>query len=216
MIKIKKFIKDNKKFIITIIILLVGQAFLYFSLKFFQTNPKYINYYLDEKIPFIGRFIYIYNMFYPFTLLAFYYLYKRDEKAYYKGVISGVIGYLICDVIFLIYPTIMYRPAIPNISPITDFVIKVTFAGDNPPLNCFPSIHCLFSFQLIYSFFFSKLSIKEKISVTVVALLIIISTLFVKQHYFYDIISAFLICIITNIVEDLLGIYNKFKKKKIL
>ena len=214
--KIKKFLKDNKMFIITIIILLGGQSLMYYGLKFLQANPNYINYYLDDKIPFIGYFIYIYNMFYPFTLIALFYLYKKDKDTYYKGIIAGTIGYLICDIIFILYPTIMYRPIIPSISPITDFVIKITFIYDNPPLNCFPSIHCLFSFQVIYSFLSSKLSNRDKIIVTFISLLIIISTLLVKQHYIFDVISAFLICIITNLFENIAEIYKKIKKRKIL
>lgn len=211
--KIKRFLKENKSFVMTILILLGGQSVMYYGLKFFQTNPNYINYYLDDKIPFIGYFVYIYDLFYPLTFLALYYLYKKDKETYFKGIISGTIGYIICGIIFVVYPTIMYRPVIPKLSPLTDLVVKLTFLYDNPPLNCFPSIHCLFSFQVIYCFLSSKLSKRDKIIVTITFLLIIISTLLVKQHYIFDVISAFLICIITNLLEDLLGIYKKIKKK---
>ncbi len=200
-------------FIITIIILLGGQSLMYYGLKFFQTNPNYINYYLDDQIPFIGYFIYIYNIFYPFTLIVLYYLYRKDPETYYKGIISGTIGYIICDIIFILYPTIMYRPIIPDLPPITNFIIKLTFLYDNPPLNCFPSIHCLFSFQVIYSTLSSNISKRNKFIITFIALLIIISTLLVKQHYIFDVISALLICIITNILENILKIYQRIKKK---
>ena len=212
--KIKEFIKKNQKFVITICILLLGQAFMYWLLKLFQNDPIYINYHLDNKIPFIGYFVYIYNAFYPFMVISLYLLYKKDEKAYYKGAIAGVIGYLICDVIFLSIPTIMYRNVIPSTDPFTDFVIKVTFFFDNPPLNCFPSIHCLFCFQVIYSYIFSKETTKRKIVMVTCALLIIVSTLFIKQHYVYDVISAFLICLIANMLESLFEIYKRLKKAK--
>ena len=125
-------------------------------------------------------------------------------------------GFLICDVIFLTMPTIMYRPIIPKYDPLTDLVLKITYIYDNPPLNCFPSIHCLFCFQVIYGYLFSKHNVKNKIIVITIALLIIISTLFVKQHFIYDVISAFLICLMTNLITELLNLYNYFKKKKIL
>ncbi len=48
------------------------------------------------------------------------------------------------------------------------------------------------------------------------SLLIIASTLFVKQHYIYDVIAALLVCIISNMAENIFGIYERFKKKKIL
>ncbi len=214
--KLKKFIKENKKFIFTITLLMGVQALFYWLLKFFQTNPTYISFYLDEKIPFLGRFVYIYNIFYPFCLIAFYFLYKKDEVTYYKGIISGIIGFLICDIIFLTMPTIMYRPVIPDIDPITNLVLDITFLYDNPPLNCFPSIHCLFCFQVIFSYIISNYKLKIKIPVIIIALLIIISTLFVKQHFIFDVISALLICLITNFITELFNLYTYFKKKDIL
>ena len=209
---IKKFIHDNKKFVVTIAIYMLGQALLYWLLKSFQTNPIYINYYLDDKIPFIGQFVYIYDIFYPFCFIALYFLYKKEEETYYKGIIAGCIGYIICDIIFLTIPTIMYRPVIPSVDPLTDLVLKITFIYDNPPLNCFPSIHCLFCFQVIYSYLRSKYSLKNKIIVSIISLLIIASTLLIKQHYFYDVISAFLICLATNLIVEAFPIYNKLKK----
>lgn len=214
--KIKGFIKKEKKFIISLCILMLGQMIMYWFLKLFQSNPIYINFYLDDKIPFWGSFVYIYNMFYPFCIIAFYLLYKDDEKAYYKAIISGVIGYIICDIIFLFMPTIMYRPPTPNYDILTNFVLKITYFFDEPPLNCFPSIHCLFCFQVIFSYLRSKCKTKKKAIITIIATLIIISTLFIKQHFIYDVISAFLVCLIANSLESIFKIYQKFKKKKIL
>lgn len=214
--KLVKFIKKNKDFIISISILLVGQAILYWFLKLFQSNPTYIDYYLDDKIPFLGRFVYIYDTFYPFVFFSLYLLYKKDKKAYFKGIIAGVIGFIICDIIFLSIPTIMYRPVIPSIDPLTDLVIKITFLYDSPPLNCFPSIHCLFCFQVIYSFIFSKFDRRNKIVIIICSLLIVLSTLFIKQHYVFDVISALLIVIVSNLVTDLFKIYDILKSKKIL
>lgn len=214
--KVKFFFQKEKKFIISISTILIGNVILYWSLKFFQSNPIYINYYLDDKIPFWGWLIYIYNMFYPFCIIAFYLLYKKDEKTYFKGIISGVIGFIICDIIFLFLPTIMYRPITPSYDPLTNLVIKITFFFDDPPLNCFPSIHCLFCFQVIFSYIMSKCTIKRKTWVIIGANLIILSTLFVKQHFIYDVISAFLVCLIANSIQSIFGIYNYFKNKKII
>lgn len=71
------------KFLITISILLVSQAFFYWFIKLFQTNPNYLNFKVDNQIPFIPSFIYIYNIFYPFIFLSFYFIFKNDEETYY-------------------------------------------------------------------------------------------------------------------------------------
>ncbi len=214
--KVKSFIKKEKMFVITMCILFFGNGFLYWLLKVFQHNPVYINYYLDDKIPFWGWLVYVYNLFYPFCLLAFILLYFKDKKAYFKGAISCIMGFLICDIIFLFIPTIMYRPVTPNYDPITNFLLKVTFFFDEPPLNCFPSLHCLFCFQVIFSYIKSKCTITRKTWIILFSLLIIASTLFIKQHYIFDVIAALLVCIITNMAENIFGIYDRLKKKKIL
>ena len=211
--KILSFAKKEKEVIISIAILLVGQGFLYYCVKQIQSNPTYINYYLDNKIPFIGWFIYPYNMFYPLTAVTLYFLFKEDKRKYYKAYISCIIGIIICDLIFICMPTIMLRPKIPNCDPITDFIINVTYFFDEPPLNCFPSIHCLFCFQIIFGLIGSKCKRNKKLIIIPFSLLIIISTLFIKQHYIYDIVSAFLICLIANSLEELFKIYDKISLK---
>ena len=213
---IHSFVKKHKKFVITMAIVLLGNGLLYWILKLFQSNPIYINHDLDDKIPFWGWLVYVYNMFYPFFILAFYLLYKDDDKTYFKGIIALIIGVIICDIIYLFMPTIMYRPVTPSYDPFTNLVLKITFFFDEPPLNCFPSLHCLFCFQEIFSFIKSKCKTTRKIWVTICAIIIILSTLFVKQHYIYDVLSAFLICLITNSLESLFHIYDKLKKKRIL
>ena len=214
--KIIKFIKENKKFVITISILMLGNMFMYWFLKLFQQNPIYINFYLDDKIPFWGWTVYIYDMFYPFCLISFYLLYKADKETYFKGVIAGIIGCIICYIIYLFLPTIMYRPVIPQYDPLTNLVLKITFFFDNPPLNCFPSLHCVFCFQVLFSCIKATYPIKKKIIMISVSLLIVLSTLFVKQHYIYDIVSALLVCLIANSLESIIGIYKGFKKRNIL
>ena len=205
--------KMDKKFLITTGIVMIGQAVMYWLVKEFQSNPIYINYYLDDKIPFLGHFIYIYDLYYPFSFLALFLLYQRDEKNYFKTMISLIMACLICDIIFLTMPTIMYRPVTPNYDVITNFILKVTFFFDDPPLNCFPSTHCIFCFQIIFSFTLSKHVKKIRIPVIIFALLIVLSTLFIKQHFIYDIVAAFLICLIANLLENTFDIYQRIKKK---
>lgn len=214
--KIHNYIKRNHKLIISLSLLMIGNCFNYWLIKIFQRNPIYINSPIDDKIPFWGWLVYIYNMFYPFCIIAFILLFKKDEKAYFKGIISCIIGIFICNIIYLFIPTIMYRPVTPNYDPLTNLVLKITFYFDDPPLNCFPSLHCLFCFQVILSYLISKCTIKRKTWIIICSSLIIISTLFVKQHYIYDVIAAFLISIFSNTLESLFNISSRLKKKKII
>jgi len=220
--KLKDFFSDflNKKFIVSIIALMLLQAILYWSVKLFQIDYHYINATIDSKIPFIPQFVFIYDLFYPAVLLTMYYIFCKDRKNYYKGVIAGIIGYLVCDIIFICYPTIMNRPIVDysTLDWFTGLVLKITYAADSPALNCCPSIHCLFCYQAIFSLCVSKkVKWKVKIPVSLFLFLIVLTTMLVKQHYFYDAVLAFIIFVIMNVIVYKLKLYprftNKLKKK---
>lgn len=178
----------------------IGQPILYLLVKLVQTNYHTIYTPLDNIIPFIPHFIYIYNLFYSFIILSYYYLYKKDEKNFNIGIKVGIISTLIAYIIFIIYPTIMIRPNI-NVDSITSLVINTTYKFDNPAINCFPSIHCIFCFTIIYiTTISSKINIKSKTLINALSFFIIISTVLVKQHYVLDILGAFTITIIITLI----------------
>ena len=202
----------DKRFWKSIIAFLGGQVLLYTIIKLFQDNYHTFNMGIDNRIPFIPYFIYIYNMFYPFLFICFLNLFNKDKITYDKGIIAVIMGYLIANIIFIIYPVEMIRPDISNINmdDLTRFVVELTYKSDNPAINCLPSLHCLFCFQSIYSTIrCNNLGIIKKIIISIIALLIIISVLFVKQHYVIDMVVAFIIFIIINVIVEL-G-YRKIK-----
>ena len=203
----KKYFKNikDKNFIISIILLLGGQGILFVLVKLFQSNYHVFNYYIDSKIPFIPYMIIIYNLFYPMIFISFYNIFNRDKDTYYKGITSGILGYIIADIIFLLYPVEMIRPDITNlnIDVINNFILQLTYKIDNPPINCFPSIHCIFCFQAIYSIIRCKNYNYKYISIFIL-FLIIISTLLVKQHYVIDVLGALVVVIITNFIVYLI------------
>ena len=211
----KEYFKNMKdrKFIISIILMLVTQQFTYAFLKLFQSNFHVFDHIIDMKIPFIPQFIIIYNLFYPVVFFFFYNMFNKDKDTYYKGIIAGILGFIIADIIFLIYPTIMIRPDITNlnIDPINKLILYITYKVDTPAINCFPSMHCVFCFQTLYSILRCK-GYNHKCLSSILLLLIIASTLFVKQHYFIDVVAALIIVIICNIISEI--IYKLYKKKK--
>lgn len=208
-------LKMEKKFFKSILFLLIIQAFLYWFLKLFQTNPNYINFYIDHNIPFIKNFVYIYDTFYPFYFFVFFLIYRKDENIYFKGLLATFLSTMVCDMIFIAYPTIMIRPDIPAINGFTDLILKITYTLDEPALNCFPSIHCLFCFQIIISTILSDFKLKHKILIIVYAILIVSSTMLIKQHYFFDMISALAISLVFNIIVMKLNLVDKLKIKKL-
>ena len=205
--------KTNKDFLISISYSLVLPAILYFILKLFQSNYHIISANIDNIIPFIPYFIYLYILFFPFIVIVLYIIFVNDKKRYYQGITAIMLGLIITDIIFLIYPTIIYRPEInSSIDFLTKALINITYYFDTPAINCFPSIHCLLCFQVSLMILLCKnANIKNKIITIIISFLIITSTVFIKQHYFYDIIGAFIIFIISNVIIS--KITTKFMKK---
>ena len=192
------------------LLLLVGQMVTYMFVKLLQTNYHTFDTSIDDKIPFYPQLIIVYNMFYPVIFMSFYRLFNKDKDTYYKGVIAGIIGYLLSDLIFIAYPTVMIRPDITNIDldPINSLILHITYYMDTPAINCFPSLHCVFCFQALYSSIACKnVSVRYKVLISLLLLMIVATTVLVKQHYLIDIIAALLIVIVTNIISNL--IYKK-------
>lgn len=191
-----------KKFVLSSSLVLGTQAVLYWLLKLFQYNYStfYLN--IDYTIPFIKYFVYVYDMFYPFMFLGLFLIYISDKTKYKNTLKCLIIGFVISDIIFLIYPTIIIRPDV-KIDSLTNLVLYLTYYFDTPAINCFPSIHCLFMFQLIFSISSIKTKKIYKVSSIVFAILVILSTLFIKQHYVIDVIVAFIICLIVNLTVKL-------------
>ena len=202
----------DKKFLLSMFIMLVVQLMTYMIVKLFQTNYHTFSFEIDNKIPFIPQVIIIYNLFYPAVFFAFYNVFNKDKDAFYKGIIAGTLGYIIAEIIFLIYPVEMIRPDITNlnIDPINNYIIQLTYKLDTPAINCFPSMHCVFCFNTIYTLFKAKNYNKtNKIIFITLLFMIIATTLLVKQHYIIDVIGALIIVIASSIISNV--IYKKLK-----
>lgn len=80
-----------------------------------------------------------------------------------------------------------------------------------PGINCLPSIHCLYSFLFIFAVLDTKSNSPKwmKIFIITLSILVVLSTLFIKQHIVYDVIAAFAIGVVTWIIIDKCQLYKK-------
>lgn len=194
----RKFYKENKEYLISIITVLGINAISYFLIKLFIPSYNLITSHIDDKIPLIPIFIIIYMLWYPYLFISYYMVYKKDKLKYKKLIINTAISIIIANLCYIIYPTMVNRPQIDNNGIINKILILV-YKLDTP-VNCLPSMHCLLSFLIMFTVLFDKtMSKKLKITTSIISTSIVLSTLFVKQHVVIDVLLALIIALILNI-----------------
>ena len=175
-------------------------AFIYFVSQYIIKDYHLIGGVLDQKIPFVIEFILVYSFWYPLVIFTLFLLYKYCPDKYRKTRKIVVASLIIAYICFFVYPTTVVRPEVNSFNNLFSFLAYVSFKADNP-VNCFPSCHCLLSFIMIYALYKEKAINKYlRVILIVTFLMIIASTLLVKQHVIVDVVGAFIISILTAFI----------------
>lgn len=149
----------------------------------------------EDKIPFLPLLIIIYISTYLFPMAIVFMIEKKD--AFKKAVTAFFVASIIHYVVFLVFPVeLVLRPALSLNDPSLLSRLVALFYRLDKPFNCFPSIHVSFAFL---TYFCVKQSQPDRGPFLLVwAIAIALSTLFVKQHYLLDVISAFVLAFLIN------------------
>ncbi len=157
---------------------------------------------IDDYIPFLEVFIIPYFMWFAyvsFTLLL--YLFSFDVEDYYKNFFFLATGMTVFLVVSTLFPNMHHlRPAVMPRDNIFTRMVQFIYSTDTPS-NLWPSIHVYNSIGTMISVHHSKrFGKKGVIIMDVIGSLIIMSTVFVKQHSFYDVVTAFIMAIVFYIL----------------
>ena len=144
-------------------------------------------------------------MWYLFLILIPLLILKYNKKVFDKYIVVSIVYAILEGIIFILFPTTMNRQPLV-VTDISTWVVDIIYKVDTPVCNLFPSAHCAFSILFIISILDVKEVKKEyKILIIISSLLIILSTLFIKQHVVIDVLGALLI----------VPIYYILRKRKI-
>ncbi|WP_026528723.1 phosphatase PAP2 family protein [Butyrivibrio sp. VCD2006] len=199
-------------------------AFVYLTWFFHLEGTKELHYTeihtaLDDKIPFIEIFVIPY--FGWFFYCAFFFclfLLMYDMEDFFKNAAFFFTGMTLFLIISSIWPNIQYmRPAVMPRDNIFTQMIQGLYRTDTPT-NLWPSIH-------VYNAIGTHLAVNNskrfdkwlKNSSLVFCILIILSTMFIKQHSVIDVIGGILFAVITNLVvyksELVVNAYHRYDKR---
>lgn len=157
------------------------------------TNYHIIGIALDKKIPFIEWFFFPYYIWFPYVGIVLVWLYFRDKKAFLKTISFLYLGMTVFLIVNVAYPNgLDLRPTEFVRDNIAVRLAKAMYETDTPT-NVLPSIHVYNTLGIMLGACCSKKGIRRrfvKILVVLIGILIIASTVFVKQHSLVDVGAA--------------------------
>ena len=184
-------------------------AFIYLPWFFYLERRTNVRHYiihspLDDYIPFVEYFIVPYLLWFAFIAAAILYFLFTDKEGFYKLTAFLFTGMTIFLIICSIFPNaLQLRPETFARDNIFVDMVRALYQTDTPT-NVLPSMHVFNSLGVAIAIYHSKALKKHpaiQISSYCLAGLIILSTVFLKQHSVTDVIAAFaLACIIYPLV----------------
>ena len=147
----------------------------------------------DDYIPFVEYFIVPYLMWFLFVIIGAGYFFFTDKKGFYKLAAFLITGMTIFLIICTLFPNGLHlRPTTFARDNIFTHIVKYVYSVDTPT-NVLPSIHVFNSMGIAIAVAHSdKLNEKKWIQhlTYILAGLIILSTMFLKQHSVTDVFAA--------------------------
>lgn len=148
---------------------------------------------LDEKIPFIEIFIVPYMLWFAFIAVTIAYFFFTDKSGFYRLITFLFTGMTLFLIISTIFPNgQILRPAVFDRDNIFIDAVKHLYQTDTPT-NIFPSIHVYNSIGACIAIMHSE-KLRQfrwvQYGSLVLGTLIILSTMFLKQHSVIDVAGA--------------------------
>lgn len=211
--KMEKFIKELWVPLIISIIVLLFHTSTYYMCKFTPFEPTLVGGALDQKIPFSPVWVVFYVLWHPLLIITPCLLYLNNRDDFYKYIVINFLIEVLVIFIFIFYPTIYNRPDLV-VNDFFTWVLNIIYMSDTPATNCLPSMHCIICFTAIYIIVKSnKIGKKCKVFGSLIYVLIVLSTLFVKQHAIIDIVSSLICVILSSLIVCNFKLDNKLKRK---
>lgn len=171
------------------LVILGLQTVLYFGVEAIEGKPHMVARKIDGHIPFVPAFVFVYVLWFPLIALFPLALFAANPAVYVRYQTAILLDILLSLCCYLLYPTTFTRPRAPE--TFSGKVMQLVFRGSYKGLNCAPSMHCSMCY-LVLHFAGSTAGLPAVMAAVaaLVALGIVVSTLFTKQHVVTDVLTA--------------------------
>ncbi len=200
--------KDKAKYTLS---LLFGHVLIYTLIQKISSSQSYNLFTpVDNWIPLVPEFVWIYHTLVPVILFTSIILVKKRCN-FFATWMSGVLAAVILNLCYVALPCSFPREELDN-STISNMFLNITRILDEPK-HTFPSTHVTFSWIMYYAATSCQEFIKDrkyiKWSYFVWASLISCSTVFLKQHFIVDVIAGMILAYICFYISVM--VVDKYK-----
>ena len=149
---------------------------------------------LDDLIPVVGPFAVPYVSLRPFVYGSALLFLLFRARIYRSAALSMTITLLVSYAFYVFAQSYIERPVLTG-TDVFSQMIREVYAGDQP-YNDFPSLHA--SLSTIFAIHWWRVDKRIGLAVAIWVALIVVSTVFVKQHYVADMLGGVLLAFIAS------------------
>lgn len=173
------------------ILLVVG---VYFSSKLYAVlnhgpNVIFLRSPIDDLIPLFPPMVIPYTSLEPFIYATLVLFLLFRTRMFQSAALSMITAWFVSFAFYYFLQSYMERPALVGNDPFIQMIREV-YAGDNA-YNCFPSLHT--SLSTILGIHWLRVDKRIGTPIAIWVALIVLSTMFVKQHYIADVVSGLIL-----------------------
>ena len=199
----KKFYERYKHAIPLFIYAIIYLSWFGYLEKTVKRPANLIHMNLDDKIPFCEVFIVPYLLWFVYISAVVLYFFFKDKQDYYRACTFLFTGMTVFLVVSTLWPNGHHlRPAVMPRDNIFSTMVAMLYKTDTPT-NLWPSIHVYKSLGAHFAVFrIEKLHRKPVVHIgsLVLCVYIILSTMFLKQHSVFDVLTAYIMAAVMYIV----------------
>ena len=147
----------------------------------------------DALIPLLPGFVYCYLLWFPLLVFGGFWMLFFDGPVLRRYMIYLMCAYFICAAVYLLYPNGQdLRPDDLVVHDLSTAILAFIYRVDTNT-NVLPSLHVIGSMGAAFALCSSRRlrSPAVKAAIAVLAVLVSISTVFVKQHGIVDVLAGF-------------------------
>ena len=149
---------------------------------------------LDDAIPVVGPFVVPYVSLRPFLYGSLVLFLLLRVRVYRSAALSMIAVFAVSYVFYFFLQSFIERPTLIGDDTFSRMIREV-YAGDQP-YNDFPSLHA--SLSTMVAVHWLRVDRRVGTIVAIWAALIVVSTVFVKQHYVADMVAGALLAFVVS------------------